>query len=320
MIPVAKNATERCLENARFTDKSMTASSPITDVSNDLVHKIPLGLAGRLREDLHSYQFWFLGYKMSGRHIGINRELWNTTAREWVSAGERSWKLTEPIWGIWGTPESELGILPTRMVGMTAIELGCGTGYVASWMAKRGARVTGIDVSSEQLLTAQRLAKQYHTEIVFYECNAEEVDAPDEFFDYAISEYGAAIWCDPELWLREAWRILRPGGALAFVGHHPLTIACMPEDAEVVGKCLQRSYRDLRIVDWSQTATGGIEFNRSVSNWIRLFNEIGFSVLDYREIYAPSDARGVKFGIPADWAKKYPSEQVWKLQKSPKGL
>jgi 2-polyprenyl-3-methyl-5-hydroxy-6-metoxy-1,4-benzoquinol methylase len=42
---------------------------------------------------------------------------------------------------------------------MAAVELGCGTGYVSSWMARRGARsVYGIDIAAKQLETARRLA------------------------------------------------------------------------------------------------------------------------------------------------------------------
>ena len=36
------------------------------------------------------------------------------------------------------------------------------------------------------------------------EDNAEEVPLPGASFDLAVSEYGASIWCDPNLWIREA--------------------------------------------------------------------------------------------------------------------
>ena len=54
--------------------------------------------------------------------------------------------------------------------------------------------------------------------------DAEAVPYPDASFDLAFSEYGAAIWCDPERWIPEAHRLLRPGGTLLFLGCHPLAM------------------------------------------------------------------------------------------------
>ena len=140
---------------------------------------------------------------------------------------------------------------------------------------------------------------------------------PDGSFDFAISEYGAAIWCDPDLWLREAWRLLRPGGELVFLGNHPLLILCSPMSGADCDFTLHRPHRDLGRVDWTDVEIdpGGVEFNLSHSGWMRLFADIGFEILDYRELYAPETATGTRFTVPAEWGKRYPSEQVWRLQK-----
>ena len=130
-------------------------------------------------------------------HVAVNRAFWDGMADEWVEGGERAWKWAEPAWGTWGIPEAELRLLPDDMAGMQAIELGCGTGYVSGWMARRGASVTGIDNSVEQLRTAQRLAEQHGVELELIHGNAEAVPKQGESFDFAISEYGAAIWADP---------------------------------------------------------------------------------------------------------------------------
>lgn len=135
---------------------------------------------------------------MTKDHISVNRGVWNADARNWIASGERLWA-SDPQWGIWGLTESELGLFPDSLDGLDAVELGCGTGYVSSWMEQRGARVTALDLSSEQLSTARRLAKQYSAQITFLEANAEATGLPDAAFDYAISEYGAAIWCQPEI-------------------------------------------------------------------------------------------------------------------------
>ncbi len=73
-------------------------------------------------------------------HARRNRDAWDAEAPKWVELGERAWAKTEPNWGIWGIPESELRVLPD-VDGKDVIELGCGTAYWSAWLARRGARV-----------------------------------------------------------------------------------------------------------------------------------------------------------------------------------
>ncbi len=58
----------------------------------------------------------------------------------------------EPTWGV--GIESQPGVLWGDVAGLDAIELGGGTGYVSAWLARRGARPVGIDVSDAQLASA----------------------------------------------------------------------------------------------------------------------------------------------------------------------
>jgi SAM-dependent methyltransferase len=248
-------------------------------------------------------------------HVAENRRHWDAHAHEWVSAGERSWAMAEPTWGIWQVPEAELQLLPGDMTGMRAIELGCGTGYVSSWMARRGAEVVGVDVSSGQLATARRLAAERGVDLTLHLASAEDVPEPDASFDFAISEYGAAIWCDPEVWIPEAARLLRPGGSLVFVGTHPLLMCCYGLDGSVATTELVRDWFGMRRFDWTSVPVdpGGIEFNLTIESWLRLFRRVGFVVDDYRELRAPASAAGERFDVTADWARRFPSEQAWKL-------
>ena len=165
-------------------------------------------------------------------HVRLNREAWDKWAREYEESGHRNWS-EEPSWGVWAVPESQLSMLPEDMSGMDAIELGCGTGYVSSWMARRGASVTGIDNSQAQLDTARRFQQEFGIEFPLLYGNAEEVPLPDASFDFAISEYGASIWCDPYRWIPEACRLLRPGGGLVFLVNAPLLITCIPDEDDV---------------------------------------------------------------------------------------
>jgi SAM-dependent methyltransferase len=250
-------------------------------------------------------------------HIRENRAHWDAHAAEWVASGERAWASPEPYWGNWNIPEQELRILPRDMSGLDAIELGCGTAYVSAWMARRGARVVGIDNSERQLQTARRLAKQHGIELTLLHGNAEAVPYPDASFDFAVSEYGAAIWCDPHVWVPEAHRLLRPSGDLVFLGSTPLSMICTPLSGAACEPHLHRAYFGLHKLDWTEVEIdpGGVEFNLPISEWLRLFRETGFDVLDFQELRAPESAGGLSFAVPADWAKRWPSEQVWKLRK-----
>ena len=254
---------------------------------------------------------------MTEEYLSTNRDVWNADAANWVGFAKEQWALHNPRWGTWGNTEADLNMLPVDMADLDAIELGCGTGYVACWMARRGARVTAIDISPEQLTTARRLNEEHGAGVTFIEGNAEDTGLSAASFDFAISEYGASIWCPPEKWLAEAWRLLRPGGRLVFLGNHPLSLICSPVDGSPAERVLHRPYRGMWGADWTEVEfePTGVCFNLTMAGWMDLFSEIGFAVERYQELYAPDDAFGTRAAIPADWAKEFPVEQVWHLRK-----
>lgn len=251
-------------------------------------------------------------------HAAHNREHWNDMADEWVASGEDSWARSTPKWGSWELPDEGIELIPDDLSGMRAIELGCGTGYVSAWMARRGAEVVGIDVSDGQLATARRLAQEHDVDLTLLHGSAESVPESDASFDFAISEYGAALWCDPYVWIPEAARLLKPGGRLAFLTNHPLLSLCYPPDGDVADETLHRPYFGLHRLDWSgvEIEPGGIEFNLPISEWLRLFADAGFEVDEFLELQAPDDIADDRYSMTAEWAKRWPSEMAWKLTKT----
>ena len=59
-----------------------------------------------------------------------------------------------------------------------------------------------------------------------------------------VSEHGAAAWCDPERWLPEAARLLRPGGRLVFLTNSHLSALCVPAEEGVAEERLMRGQRE----------------------------------------------------------------------------
>ena len=98
---------------------------------------------------------------MQAHHVVRNRSAWDRWAQDYAAAALRNWAAAEPSWGIWGIAEADTGVLGTDPDGLASIELGCGTGYVSAWLARRGARPVGLDNSAAQLATARELQGRF---------------------------------------------------------------------------------------------------------------------------------------------------------------
>jgi SAM-dependent methyltransferase len=246
-------------------------------------------------------------------HVRRNRDVWARWAASYAAPAEASWSSTDPTWGIWGIPEAAVGMLATDLEGKHAIELGCGAAYVSAWMARRGARVVGIDTSAEQLATARRLQREHGIEFPLIHGNAERVPLPDASFDFAISEYGASIWADPYLWVPEAARLLRPGGRLAFLATSELLSLCVPPEDDVAATDrLLRPTFGLHRIDWPDGSTG---FYLPHQEWIRLLRRSGFEIEDLAQLRPAAGATTRYPFVTVEWARQWPSEEVWKVQK-----
>ena len=162
-----------------------------------------------------------------------NRAEWDQRAADYAAPGLRNWAAAEPSWGVWSVPERQAQVLPTALDGADSLELGCGTGYVSAWLARRGARPVGLDNSAAQLATAAALQDRFGLRFPLIHASAEQVPLRGAAFDLVISEYGASIWCDPYAWIPEAARVLRPGGQLIFLVNSVQLILTLPEQDDL---------------------------------------------------------------------------------------
>jgi SAM-dependent methyltransferase len=245
-------------------------------------------------------------------HAVRNRELWTRSNAEYTDASAaRVWAQEEITWGMFKVPESEVDVLGD-VAGLDVLDLGCGIAYFSAWLARRGARVVGLDVTPAQLATARRMQAESGLEFPLVEASAEAVPLADESFDLVLSEYGASIWCDPEAWLPEAARLLRTSGRLIFLRNSTLVILCSPDEGQV-GEQLVRPQFGMRRFEWD----GGVEFHLAHGDWIRLLRGSGFEVERLVELQAPADAVDHPYYdfVGADWARRWPAEEMWVARK-----
>ena len=187
-------------------------------------------------------------------HVARNREHWDAMARR---LGRRRAGAAGPrpsrAGGSGRCPESELRLLPDDLAGQDAIELGCGTAYVSAWLARRGARPVGIDNSAEQLGDRAGAAAGVRASTSRW-CTAtpSRCRTRTARFDFAISEYGAAIWCDPY--------DVGPGGGAAAAAGRAAGLPRQPHAAAAVragragapaGDRLLRDYFGLHRLEWA---------------------------------------------------------------------
>ena len=248
-------------------------------------------------------------------HVLRNRASWDAMAQEYEDDGRRCWAQQEPTWGIWGVPEAQVELLPPDLAGVDAIELGCGTGYVSAWLARRGARPVGIDNSAAQLATARRLQAEFGLEFPLLHGNAEAVPFPDGSFDLVVSEYGASLWCDPFRWIPEAARLLRPGGRLVFLTNGVLLALCVPDaEGEPAGDRLLRTYFGMHRFEWPDDDS--VEFHLPHGRMIAVLRDSGFEVEGLTEIQPPADSQTRYPFVSLEWARRWPCEEVWKARKA----
>jgi SAM-dependent methyltransferase len=248
-----------------------------------------------------------------GGHVPVTRRQWDEQLSAWFERyALPRWAAAEPYWGMWCIPQSRLPVLPADLDGAVAVELGCGSGYVSAWLARRGARPVGVDISTRQLATARRMQDEFGLYFPLIHGDAERVPLADACADLVITEYGASVWCDPYRWIPEAARLLRPGGRLVFMAESTLARMCQAETRPVTERLVHDLFGLHRMTRRDESGTEYRLFTLPHGKWIRVMAECGLVVEDLIEVEVPPGATNNDFPeFPDEWVRRWPVEDVW---------
>lgn len=247
--------------------------------------------------------------------LNQNRDYWDQKAPAY--AAHQTWS-DDVDWGIHAIGDEAAGNIFPDVNGRDVLEIGCGTGYVSWWAMQRGARVNvGLDNSPAQLATATERAAEKGVTLPLVWGDGHHLPFADNSFDVAINEYGAAIWCDPHIWIPEAARVLRPGGLIWFLGNSVQFMLCAPEfEQQLAEPKMLRPQRGMHRMEWIDTPN--VEFHVSHGEMISILTAAGFVVEALHELYSTAETPQGFYGL-ADgaWASQWPIEEVWVARKPP---
>jgi ubiquinone/menaquinone biosynthesis C-methylase UbiE len=143
----------------------------------------------------------------------VGSELWEELAPQWERGRELLWESTREV------SEWLVEALDPQP-GQTILDLAAGTGETGFLAAARlgpEGRLITSDLSPSMLDAAQRLAPAFGVENAeFRILDAEAIDLRDASVDGVLSRFGYVLKGEPPPALREARRVLRPGGRFAF--------------------------------------------------------------------------------------------------------
>jgi SAM-dependent methyltransferase len=135
---------------------------------------------------------------------------------QFKAAQRAGWAYFTPLQALTTEPAARLVRYAEIRDGDRVLDVACGTGVVAITAARRGAHVTGLDLTPELLEAARENARIAAVDIVWHEGDVETLPFSSESFDVVVSQFGHMFAPRPDVAIDEMLRVLKPGGTLAF--------------------------------------------------------------------------------------------------------
>ena len=228
-------------------------------------------------------------------YIRVNKRHWNAIAKRDQSRKAEMLKQIRdgaPYLEKW---EPKIASYLKDIKGKKIIVPQFGDGLVMLACAKKGAIVTGVDFSSEQIRLVREAAAYCSVNVNLVEADWQNLpeSVPNNYFDLAVTECGIFIWTkNLDAWVRNACRVLKNDSKLILSDFHLISMIAELKDGKVT---FRRSYFDQspEVCQSEENAPPSIEFRWKLSDIINATIQAGFRVNRVEEFYIEETA-----GIP----------------------
>ncbi len=236
----------------------------------------------------------------SAESVAANSAWWDADADDYHDEHGEFLGVADFVWCPERLREADAHLLGD-VAGRDVLEVGCGSAPCARWLAGRGARVVGLDLSAGMLGHAAAANEATGLDVPLVRANAERLPFASGSFDIACSAFGAVPFvADLAGTFREVARVLRPDGAWVFAVTHPMRWI-FPDDPGPSGLRVTGSYFDRTPyveVDAQGRATY-VEHHRTLGDYVRALTGAGLTLLDLVEPDWPD-------GLTEEWGQWSP--------------
>ncbi|MCW2604588.1 MAG: Methyltransferase type 11 [Pseudonocardiales bacterium] len=191
------------------------------------------------------------------------------------------------VWCPEGLREADAHLLgaPGTLAGRRILEIGAGSAPCARWLTGAGAHVVASDLSGGMLRHARDAAARTGLPVPLVQADAQRLPFADASFDLAFSAFGAVPFvADSAAVMREAARVLRPGGRWVFATTHPIRWS-FPDDPGPDGLIASMPYFDRTpYVEFDDAgAATYVEHHRTLGDRVREIVGAGLALIDVIE-------------------------------------
>jgi ubiquinone/menaquinone biosynthesis C-methylase UbiE len=225
---------------------------------------------------------------MDDREVG---RMWDQNAEVWTKLARAGYDVYRDRVN---TP-AFLAMLPD-VAGLRGLDIGCGEGHNTRLLAQRGAAMTALDISPTFIRHARQAEREQPLGIDYQIASGAELPFRERTFDFAVAFMSLMDMAEADRAIREAFRVIKPGGFFQFSITHPCFLTpqwkwVKDDSGQRIGVICGQYFdqKPFRIGEWifshlPAELKGTFRnfkapiFQRTLSVWLNLLADTGFQI------------------------------------------